>query len=71
MQYIIHLANLMKIGRLFEAEFLDIISRLHEGPSYDPRADPKHFVYNALRQLESQRPSLIDNQVDKLYLTFK
>ncbi|KAI6187005.1 hypothetical protein M3Y98_00194800 [Aphelenchoides besseyi] len=60
MQYCTHLCNLIKSGNLRKAEWFDILARLKHGPGYDPRADPKHFVHNELRTLETQRPIQIE-----------
>ncbi|KAI6236605.1 hypothetical protein M3Y95_00175500 [Aphelenchoides besseyi] len=60
MQYCIHLCNQLKSGNLRKAEWFDILARLKHGPGYDPRADPKHFVHNELRTLETQRPIQIE-----------
>lgn len=49
-------------NHLSAAEFYDIVSRLRYGPKYDPRADTKHFVHIALKNLERQRAINIENQ---------
>uniref|UniRef100_A0A1I7RT19 VEFS-Box domain-containing protein n=2 Tax=Bursaphelenchus xylophilus TaxID=6326 RepID=A0A1I7RT19_BURXY len=54
-QFIIHLCNLKKFGRIHEAEWYDLAARLKEGVDYDPRKDKKHCVYSMLTHLEEQR----------------
>lgn len=59
-QFFIHLCNQKNLQRLCEAEWYDLMCRLQEGPSYDPRADRKHLVYGTLKLLEEQRPAQLD-----------
>ncbi|KAI6182630.1 hypothetical protein M3Y97_00401400 [Aphelenchoides bicaudatus] len=61
LQFIAHLSNLKHSGNLRTAELYDIIARLQQGPSYDPRKDVKSYVYSALKKLEKQRQAQLEN----------
>ncbi|CAD5225257.1 unnamed protein product [Bursaphelenchus okinawaensis] len=54
-QFNIHLCSLLNWKRINLSEYYDIIARLKDGPSYDPRTDPKHIVHQQLKSLELQR----------------